>query len=169
MEIRFYNTGDEHGHYSNFSRHHVVVGDLVFPTSEHFFQWLKMITTDPKWAEKIRKAAKPKHAANMGRDRNHPLRPDWDDIKDDGMRLAVLAKFTLHKDIQKKLLETGNNILIEATTDDYYWGEGTEKTGKNMLGIILMEVRDVIRNNKVEEYKTKICNNLGYSADITIA
>jgi predicted NAD-dependent protein-ADP-ribosyltransferase YbiA (DUF1768 family) len=28
---------------------------------------------------------------------------------------------------------------------DYYWGRGTEGTGRNMLGKILMEVRQILR------------------------
>jgi N-glycosidase YbiA len=50
-----------------------------------------------------------------------------------------------HEDIQKILLDTGDEELIEATTNDYYWGCGTNGTGKNMLGRILMEVRAEVR------------------------
>lgn len=44
------------------------------------------------------------------------------------------------------LLSTGNEEIIEKTTKDYYWGCGEDGTGKNMLGKILMETRDVLRN-----------------------
>ena len=43
-----------------------------------------------------------------------------------------------------KALATGNEEIIERTSHDYYWGCGTEGTGKNMLGKILMEARDKI-------------------------
>ena len=32
--------------------------------------------------------------------------------------------------------------IIENTDIDYYWGCGKDGSGKNMLGIILMEIRE---------------------------
>lgn len=32
--------------------------------------------------------------------------------------------------------------IIEKTTNDYYWGCGKDGSGKNMLGIILMKIRE---------------------------
>jgi ribA/ribD-fused uncharacterized protein len=81
----------------------------------------------------------------MGRERSRPLRSDWEQVKDDVMRAAVLQKFLTHQDIQQTLLGTGDEELVEATTNDYYWGCGTNGTGKNMLGKILMEVRAELR------------------------
>jgi N-glycosidase YbiA len=66
-------------------------------------------------------------------------------VKDDIMRRAVRRKFETHEDIRRILLSTGNEELIEQTTDDYYWGCGTNGTGANMLGKILMEVRAEMR------------------------
>jgi len=63
------------------------------------------------------------------------------------MREVVFAKFTQHKDIQKALLETGDAILIEHTTNDYYWGDGGNGSGKNKLGLTLMSVREELRQN----------------------
>jgi N-glycosidase YbiA len=39
----------------------------------------------------------------------------------------------------------GNEELIENTSTDY-WGCGTNKTGRNKLGQILMEVREELRS-----------------------
>ncbi len=50
------------------------------------------------------------------------MRPDWDEVKDDVMRRAVLRKFESHTDIGDLLLSTGDEELIEKTSDDYYWG-----------------------------------------------
>lgn len=57
------------------------------------------------------------------------------------MRKAVFEKFTQNKLIRDILLSTGREIIVEKTMDDYYWGCGKNGTGKNMLGKILMEVR----------------------------
>jgi ribA/ribD-fused uncharacterized protein len=58
---------------------------------------------------------------------------------------AVLCKFQTHEDLRAILLATGEEEIVEKTTHDYYWGCGTEGTGKNMLGITLVRVRDVLR------------------------
>ena len=77
----------------------------------------------------------------MGRNRNLPLRKDWEEVKDGIMKKAVLEKFKQNKEICKVLFSTGEENIVERTTNDYYWGCGKDGSGKNMLGIILMEVR----------------------------
>lgn len=143
--MKFYRVNDEYGCFSNFSSHGFELKDTHWATSEHYFQAMKFY--DFVTQEKIRNATSPREAAKIGRDRNNPLRADWESIKDDVMREAVLAKFKNHPDIQEILLSTGDEEIIEATTNDYYWGCGTDGTGKNMLGIILMEIRDKIRSS----------------------
>lgn len=78
----------------------------------------------------------------MWRDRNRPLRPDWDTVKDDVMRSAVHAKFAQHPELQALLLSTGDAMLVEHTKNDAYWGDGGDGTGQNMLGKILVEIRE---------------------------
>ena len=95
--------------------------------------------------EELRLVPSPMVVARMGRAHSRPLREDWNEVKDDIMRRAVLRKFESNADIREILLNTGNEELIEQTTDDYYWGCGTDGTGKNMLGKILMEVREQLR------------------------
>jgi ribA/ribD-fused uncharacterized protein len=83
--------------------------------------------------------------ARMGRDRKRPLRRDWESVKDAVMREAVLAEFTQHEDLRKLLLDTGDSKLVEHTTNDNYWGDGGDGSGRNMPGIILMETRATLR------------------------
>lgn len=85
-------------------------------------------------------------AANMRRDRSKPLRKDWEEVKDEVMRKAVLAKFKSNNDAKVILLSTGDEEIIEKTTKDYYWGCGNDGTVKNMLGKILMETRKILCN-----------------------
>jgi predicted NAD-dependent protein-ADP-ribosyltransferase YbiA (DUF1768 family) len=44
---------------------------------------------------------------------------------------------------------TDDRLLVEATSRDYYWGCGTKGTGKNVLGRILMEMREKLRQKEV--------------------
>ena len=48
------------------------------------------------------------------------------------------------------LLATGEEELIENAPGDYYWGCGRTGTGLNMLGKILMEVRNALRGENVD-------------------
>jgi ribA/ribD-fused uncharacterized protein len=84
-------------------------------------------------------------AARMGRSRKHPLRSDWETVKDDIMREALRAKFTQHQVLRSLLLETSDAELIEHTTNDSYWADGGDGTGKNRLGQLLMELREEFR------------------------
>lgn len=147
--ISFYVPSDEFGFLCNFSTHGFQLDGRYWPTVEHYFQAQKFAGTPHE--EEIRKTASPAVAARKGRSRKRPLRPDWEDVKDDIMREAVLAKFEQHAEIRETLLSTGDDEIIEKTTRDYYWGCGTEGTGKNMLGVILMEVREKMRSETVDE------------------
>lgn len=144
MAIYFYSSREKpYGCFSNFSAHGLTLDGVWWPTSEHYFQAQKFVGTPH--ADQIRQVKLPKDAARLGRQRTRPLRPDWEAVKDDVMRQAVLCKFETHADIRDILLSTGNQDLVENAPGDYYWGCGQNGTGKNMLGKILMEVRERLR------------------------
>ena len=145
MTIYFYAVREKpYGCFSNFSAHGFMLDDLYWATSEHYFQAQKFIGTP--YLEKVRQTKTPKDAANMGRDRSLPLRSDWEQVKDDVMRKAVLQKFKTHADIRDILLATADESLVENSPSDYYWGCGKDGSGKNKLGQILMEVRGCLRS-----------------------
>ncbi|MEG4836674.1 NADAR family protein [Microcoleus sp. B9-D4] len=148
MAIYFYTTGSEYGFFSNFSSHGFELDGEYWPTTEHYFQAQKF----PKTAhcDQIRQAKTPKDAAKMGRNRSRPLRKDWEQVKDDIMRKAVLRKFETHAEIREILLATGDEEIVENSPIDYYWGCGKDGSGKNMLGQILMEVREILRKRTSE-------------------
>lgn len=140
MAIYFYKINDEYGCFSNFAHYGFELDGKSWMTSEHYFQAQKFAGTE--YEEIIRLLDNPMKAAEMGRNRDLPLREDWEQVKDDIMRKAVRAKFIQNKEIRDVLMSTGKETIIEKTTDDYYWGCGKAGSGKNMLGIILMEVRE---------------------------
>jgi len=143
--IKFYRTGDAYGEFSNFASFPIQLKGVEWPTVEHYFQAQKFVGTVHE--EEVRLAESPMTAAKMGRQRSRPLRNDWESVKDDIMREAVLAKFQQHPDLLNLLLSTGDADIIEHTTNDAYWGDGGDGSGKNMLGRILMEVRDRLRRD----------------------
>lgn len=147
--VKFYSVGDEFGEFSNFAPYPISLDGEQWPTSEHYFQAQKF--QEQKYRQKIRKANSPMLAASLGRDRKQKLRRDWDAVKVGVMRTAVLAKFTQHEDLRLLLLSTGDAKLVEHTENDDYWGDGGDGSGKNMLGRILMQVRDSIRHTQDAE------------------
>jgi ribA/ribD-fused uncharacterized protein len=141
--INFYGVSDDYGEFSNFAPFPIRLRGKVWPTSEHYFQAQKFAGTEH--AEVIRKTRSPMIAARMGRDRKKPLRRDWEAVKDNIMREAVRAKFTQHPELSDLLLATGDALLVEHTDNDAYWGDAGDGSGRNMLGRILMQVRDELR------------------------
>jgi len=155
--IYFYSAGGAYGEFSNFYRHPLVLHEgkerrYTFDTSEHFFQMMKFIRTDPAWALKVWFAGSPGDAAAKGRDRKHPIDPKWDKgVSQDVMRLAVLRKFGQSEELARVLLSTGDRKLVEHTHKDRIWADGGDGSGENWLGRILMEVRGVLLDR--QEYR----------------
>lgn len=129
---------------SNFYVSDVVVDNIKFRSVEHAYQTFK--TEDPGWRTKIRNAKTPGASKRLGL--KCPIRKDWEDAKVDVMRKCVLAKFTQNEELKQKLLDTGDTHLEEGNTwGDKFWGT-VSGHGKNMLGRILMEVRDSLSEDK---------------------
>lgn len=142
--IKFYSDKAQYGYFSNFAAYPITVDGKIWPTTEHYFQAQKFPGTIH--VTEIQEAKSPHLAAKLGRDRTKALRPDWEEVKEDIMRKALWAKFTQHPELKEKLITTKKAILIEHTTNDSYWADGGDGSGKNMLGILLMETREKLIN-----------------------
>ena len=132
-KIKFYKVDGTYGFLSNFAPYPIFINGERWHTVEHFFQANKF--EDKTLQEKIRSLDSPMKAAIEGRNRQNKIRADWDLVKE-----------------KIELLKTGNAIIIEHTSNDFYWADGGDGTGKNRLGGLLMKVRDDINkiSNDVE-------------------
>jgi len=116
-------------------------------TVEHIFQAAK--TYDPNMRKIIREASTPSKAKHLGR--KVTLRSDWEDIKSAIMYELTKLKFFPDTDLAKKLLATGEEILVEGNYwHDNIWGscycdKCKDIEGGNLLGYILMLVRKELR------------------------
>ena len=144
--INFYSVNDDYGEFSNFAPYPIQIDGKRWPTSEHYFQAQKF--KDESHQDEIRREKSPMKAARMGRSRKRPLWRDWGAVKDNIMRTAVRAKFVQHPELQGLLLTTGTARLVEHTENDSYWADGGDGSGRNMLGQILMVLRDELRNDR---------------------
>ena len=137
---------DFHGEYfflSNFADYPCEYGGRTWRTVEHAFQAAKV---DNETADKIFNAQTPGEAKRLGR--RGKMRADWDTARIDVMRDCLRSKFYRDETLKKKLIDTYNEELIEGNTwHDNFWGDCScpkcsNKPGKNMLGKLLMELRD---------------------------
>ncbi|ELR25746.1 GTP cyclohydrolase II, putative [Acanthamoeba castellanii str. Neff] len=144
--IKFYGERNPYGCFSNFSSHPFELHGKQWPTTEHYFQAQKFVGTPME--EKIRLASTPGESKKLGQSRKVTLRADWEQVKDDLMYECVMAKFSQHDNIRRTLLNTEDALLVEHTSNDRYWGDGGDGSGKNMLGKILMRVRDNLREQQ---------------------
>ena len=121
-----------------------VLFDKVFievPTVEHAYQAYK--TLDEVERIKILSAPGPGAAKRLGK--QVTIRSDWDLIKVPVMLNLLRIKFT-NPTLKQWLLDTKDATLIEGNWGgDKVWGVCNGE-GRNMLGTLLMNIREEIRN-----------------------
>ena len=146
MAIYFYKVWQPYGCFSNFSLHSIEMQNTFWPTVEHYYQAQKFVgSPSEEIIPVIHQASTPEEAAALGRCSTRQIRSDWEAVKTQIMREAVLEKFSTHSGIKEVLLSTGDKLLVEDSPNDYFWGCGENKTGQNHLGKILMSVREELR------------------------
>ena len=128
---------------SNFAPYGFELDGKVWKTVEHYYQAQKF--KDEKLQEKIRQVSSPMAAAILGRNKNSPLRSDWESYKLRAMYKALQAKFEQHEDIREQLIETNDAKLVEYSKKDKFWGNGGDGSGKNALGRMLMKLRNELK------------------------
>lgn len=126
---------------SNFYPCKVEFEGMSFPCAEAAFQAAK--TEDISCREKLSQMDTPTKAKRYGR--KVPLREGYEEIKVSLMETVLRSKFS-DKELQEKLLSTGDSILMEGNTwGDRFWGT-VKGEGKNQLGQLLMKIRDELRS-----------------------
>jgi ribA/ribD-fused uncharacterized protein len=148
-EIRFYRASEKpFGAFSNLYRRGIEFEGELYPTSEHAYQAGKARKAEvKKW---LMEAPSPSLLAMAAHGLYYwDVAPGWSTSKFDRMRAVLRAKFTQHADLRDLLLSTGDAQLIETATVDNevnrLWGE-VNGVGRNMLGVMLMELRAELRN-----------------------
>lgn len=128
---------------SNFHICNVEVDGIMYPSSEHAFMAMKTIV--PVIREYIATLDTPGKAKKYGR--TIPLRDHWDGIKVGMMYKVCFEKFYQNIDLKEALLSTGNKYLEESNYwNDNFWGsDNSTGGGLNMLGKVLMAVREDIK------------------------
>lgn len=179
QRIEFYKSWDEWGALSNFSPHPISMPRCFghcqkpctlcqWPSVEHYYQAQKfthpeaesdtaLVERAAKVVDNILAAPSPEEAAREGRQQERCcpelVRKDWPTAKIDVMHAALRAKFHRHAGPRQMLLSTAvksDSMLVEASPSDMFWGCGHDGTGKNMLGHLLMSVREELRTTPTQ-------------------
>lgn len=157
-EIRFYRANEKpYGAFSNLYRREIEFEGVTYPTSEHAYQAGKARKQAVK--EWLLAAPSPSLVAMAAHGLySWDVTSNWSEIKFDRMRKVLKAKFTQHKDLTELLLSTGDARLVESTKTNNavnrLWGEVNGK-GKNMLGLMLMELREELEKKNYGNGKNK--------------
>lgn len=147
-------SGGQFHNFSNMSAHKIMVNGKEYATVEHFYQAKKAETfKDNEHLEKIMKAKTPKAVKALGKKVAEFKQEEWDKVKYDIMNEGVKAKFVQHPELRTLLKETADRKIGFADARNVYWGIGSSESvekskhpekwrGRNMLGHILMEIRE---------------------------
>lgn len=129
--------------------------ELHFNCAEQFMMYSKaVIFEDWQMATLILASTVPKKQREYGQRVRNFDEETWIKVRELIVYTATYAKFTQDLDCREVLLSTGTRLICESSPYDRIWGIGYTKTkallhiddwGTNLLGKVLMAVRDQIR------------------------
>lgn len=144
----FKRSRDQWGEFSNMCGGYPLdVNGIKFQSSEGLYQALKF----PYDVEhqKLIAVANSGYSAKVVAYASDALpRADWDNSRIDAMRLTLAIKFSQHPKLIDVLMSTGDCPIVENSSKDKFWGASPGADGyrgSNHLGVLLMELREVIR------------------------
>ena len=129
---------------------------ITFNCAEQYMMWKKaMLFGDKATAAKILAEPKPEKQKELGRSVRPFDTAIWDKACYEIVKAGNLAKFQQNPDLAAELKSTAPTTLVEASPVDRIWGIGlaadhpdaqgpTKWRGKNLLGKVLTEVRDLL-------------------------
>ena len=138
-------------------QHPITIDGESWPTTEHYYQACKFNKGSPEWkaiqalptADAVYKYIYPNRPHSFAPIKLHLTESQWLAKRDEVMMTALRAKAQHVPEFRKALQDSGDKLLFEVSPKDSYWGTGkdrkTQKTGKNVLGSMLMQIRDEIK------------------------
>lgn len=160
--IGFYHEDEEYGCFSNWFISPFTYAGIRYASSEQFMMYHKvqlfgkgglakqiLSTSDPAMAKKLARQPFPEF--------DHDL---WEKVCYNIVKRGVSAKFRQNRAIQDILINTGNEVIAECSPTDRKWGIGIgiddpkrldagKWKGRNLLGRILMEVREELVQERI--------------------
>lgn len=148
--VKFHDAHDAlYGVFSPLSPHPIVVRHRQYPSVHHYF--LTERFKDSPVEDAILRAASVWELERIVKESEATggyQRPDWNRVKIDVMLLGCYFKFRQNEAARRVLLSTDSKTLVDHTPTDDFWGDNGDGTGKNLLGVVLMAVRDRLTREK---------------------
>lgn len=132
---------------------------ISYPSAEHFYQALK--SNDVAVRRQIADMPNPGKVKQFAR--TIALRPDWEQVKVDVMRMALRHKFAEGTKAREDLLATGRTEIVEWNNwGDRVWGRTiADGAGQNQLGVMLMVLRaEIVHERAMREERIERGVNL---------
>ena len=120
----------------------------TYQSMEHWYMSEKYRGVSSEARQRIISAATALEASRLGKLRNTPIRQDWNQIRLKVMRVGLWVKFS-DPEMRQLLANTGDEVLVENSPYDAFWGIGREGNGLNMMGTLLMELRNQIKTSQL--------------------
>lgn len=103
----------------------------------------------------------PMTAKMKSKPRRKDSRPDWEEVRYKVMRWCLRVKLAQHyEEFGRLLLATRDRPIVEQSRRDDYWGAkvidetGNTLIGQNVLGRLLMELRELLKADFEQALKT---------------
>jgi len=139
----------------------VMIAGEKFTSVEHYYLWRMFIGWNHKAAEKVRGlnlVAARQEANRVGLSEGAQM-GQWRGLRGSVLYRALNAKFNQNGKLAKKLLDTGDALLVYVSSDVVLGvkkgtegtGEGKEGLGKNMVGKLCMQIREELAEKVLAE------------------
>lgn len=133
---------------STHSKHSFELEDQHWLSAEHYYQSSKF--SGAEYGRKIAQAPTPAQACKMGNTWWRKKRGDFKVLRKTLMTRALYSKAIQNSDVADMLLATGDQLLIENSAYEHFWGIGRDQRGENNLGKIWMDIRQKLRDRSRE-------------------
>ena len=112
-------------------------------TAEHYVH--TMLAGTPGLANRIRAAESGYAAYKLAKPWYRRKIKGWKSQRRLYMTRAVYTLVQMYSDIHHYVLDSGEQMIVETSQYDHYWGIGRDLRGENMLGKVWMDVRQRLR------------------------
>lgn len=146
---------------SNHYRCHFKVKGVSFSSLEQFMMYCKaMLFNDRDVAELILKTDNPQAQKVLGRKVRGYVDAEWVAKREQFILTGMIEKYSQNPQERQWLLDTGDDILVEASERDTLYGVGLneddprignpyEWKGANLCGVLTMKAREHLRTRAV--------------------
>ena len=155
--VFFWNDDEENGIFSNWYRSTFTVDGFPYRHVEQYMMAQKAkLFHDMETYAAVLETEDPGTCKELGRKVSPFESAVWDAVRYEVVKTGNRAKYEQNPELKEALLKTGGSLLAEASPEDRIWGIGLDRLeaaetdpddwpGQNLMGIILMELRDEFR------------------------